>query len=930
MPRTLLHRDAELAALGRQLDEVCRGSGRVIVVEGPAGIGKSSLLSAVAGADGVRVLTAWGGPLEHDAGWGIARQLFAPVRTGPEWAGLATGAAALARRALDADADGAEPSLAGDAMYAAAHGLTWLACGLAERGPTLLVIDDVHWADAPSLRWLGQLARQLPAVRLGILCAVRAGEPPAEPDLLAELLAAAAEAPVRPRPLGPAAVEAMVAARLPTATPGFAPACHAASAGNPFLLGALLDQVAAERAEPDDDLAARLGAFGAEQVGRVVERQLSRLPSGSAELARSFAVLGRAAPLRHARALAGVDATVAARLADRLQAAGLLDRAGGDYALAHPLVAGALYDGMPAGERAGAHARAARVLAAERGDTETIALHLLRTDAAADPATVSTLCDAADRAGRRGALDSAAFFLRRALAEPPPDACDEADVRCRLGLVLSVDLHAEAPALLTKAVELAATGEQRARIALAGGRALGLDGYFDDAARLCRTGLEPRSDIPRELVDLLEAELVCDAMMQADTVGEAYARLHRSADRPPLWDVLAAWKLINEARPAAEAQALLDRALRSGALDTVPDSLIGTCLGFCLIACGDLATVEHRCGTLIDIARPRGWMIALVHAGFLRAITLLRQGKAREAEADARLAFDFKLRISPPQALIWSLFPLVDALVERDEPAEAADAMRAGGLDDVAPPAGALASPLLLESRARLRLAERRPQEAHADLTAAAAAWRELGIQHPSLVAWRVCDSAALLDLDDRAAARRLAEEHLELAGRVGLPEPLGAGLRALAATVSAEDAVGLLEQAVDVLGPAPHRLEYVRALVALGAARRRANRRAAAREPLGVALALAEELGLRRLGRRAREELHAAGARPRRAARSGVDALTAAEHRVAVLAAGGHSNREIAQHLYVTRRTVETHLTHVFQKLTLTRRAELGTYFPA
>jgi DNA-binding NarL/FixJ family response regulator len=195
---------------------------------------------------------------------------------------------------------------------------------------------------------------------------------------------------------------------------------------------------------------------------------------------------------------------------------------------------------------------------------------------------------------------------------------------------------------------------------------------------------------------------------------------------------------------------------------------------------------------------------------------------------------------------------------------------------------------------------------------------------HPGLAAWRVVDAEALMALGDRAGARRLALDHLDLAARVGLPEPRGAGLRALARTAEREEAIELLEQAVAVLADSPAQLEHVRALVDLGTALARSGRREAASEVLRRALDLAARGGMQRLARLSREELHACGARPRRTAVTGVESLTAAEHRIAVLAARGQSNPEIAQQLFVTRRTVETHLTHVFQKLCITTRAEL------
>ena len=157
---------------------------------------------------------------------------------------------------------------------------------------------------------------------------------------------------------------------------------------------------------------------------------------------------------------------------------------------------------------------------------------------------------------------------------------------------------------------------------------------------------------------------------------------------------------------------------------------------------------------------------------------------------------------------------------------------------------------MLLESRAGLRLAQHRHADAHADLLVAANRWNELRIRHPGLAAWRVHDSEALAALGDFSAARRLAEDHLGLAEHVDVPGPRGAGLRALARTADRDEAIPLLEQAVDLLAASSAQLEYTRALVELGAALRRANRRAAARDPLRRALDLADRGGMLVLAR--------------------------------------------------------------------------------
>ena len=816
----LLQRSFELAALERQIRQIRAGAGRVIVVQGPAGVGKSSLLRACAqsaSGAGVRVLSAWAGPLEREAGWGVVRQLFGPTAAGPEWEHVGVGAAALARRVLDPDPFAPTPT--GDAVHAASYGLSWLAYGLAEDAPTLLVIDDVHWADGPSLRWLAQLSGHLADLRLGVLCAVRSGEPATDPATLADLMAAAPEPPLQPRPLGPDAVEALVTGRLPGADPRFVAACHAASAGNPFLLGALVDQVIAERVEPSSEVAARLTTFGPEQVGRSVEVQLARLPAGTTDLARAFAVLGRGALLRQAAEVAGIDLVDAHHLADGLVASGLVGRADDGFTLTHPLVANALYLGLPDGERSLLHSRAARVLAAERVDVETVGLHLLHAEPAGEPQTVSTLRAAAERANRRGAPESAAAFLRRALLEPPDGRALTADLHSELGLCLSAQVRPGAAALLADAVELAATPQQRVRIALSGSRALGMAGHFDRAIELCRLGLGQPVDAGAELRGSLELEMACGMLLTADTVEAALDLARKHAvfnDDDVLWRVITAWALINESRPASEVNHLLLPALEAVTPPRNAESLVSTTAKFLLIANGELDTARRLCDGLVEVARPQGWLIALAHGSFMRAIALLHLGRIHEAHADARLSFDFKQRNSPPVALVWSLFPLVEALTEMNELDAAEAALDAGHrLGD--PPPACVSSTMWLERRAHLRLAQRRYDEAHADLLLAADWWRRLRVQHPGVASWRVDDCEALVALGDPGSARRLALEQLELAERTGLPEPRGAALRALAHTAEPADAVGLLEQAVGLLDPSPARLEHTRALVDLG-----------------------------------------------------------------------------------------------------------------
>lgn len=201
---------------------------------------------------------------------------------------------------------------------------------------------------------------------------------------------------------------------------------------------------------------------------------------------------------------------------------------------------------------------------------------------------------------------------------------------------------------------------------------------------------------------------------------------------------------------------------------------------------------------------------------------------------------------------------------------------------------------------------------------------------NPAVVPWRSAAAVALRALGDLDAADRLAEEELRLARDYGAPRPIGVALRAAAALVDPAAAVPLLQEAAAVLHDSPSQLERARVLVDLGRAIRLAGRPRDAREPLRLALELAVHSGSNRLTSAAHGELVAAGVRPRRVAVTGVDALTPAERWVAELAAGGRSNRSIAEQLFISEKTVEGHLGKVYDKLGVRSRAQLHTFIPA
>src|SRR5688500_6508965 len=307
----LLERDRELQSLRAALADAVGGEGRLALVEGPAGIGKSRLLAELRSAaeeEDVRVLAARGSELEREFPFGVVRQLFEPALHDAEaserWLDRA---AAPARTIFEAAELGAE-STGTDATFAALHGLYWLTANVAADGPVLLSVDDLHWCDRPSLRFLAYLVRRREDMPPLVGTTLRSTDPGTDPALIAEISHDPSARPVSPGPLSAAAVTEMVRARLgEDAHELFCAACARVTGGNPLLLRQLLTSLEADGVKPDAASVDVVADIGPRAVSRTVLLRLARLTDAAVRVARAVAVLGESADLPAVAALAELD-----------------------------------------------------------------------------------------------------------------------------------------------------------------------------------------------------------------------------------------------------------------------------------------------------------------------------------------------------------------------------------------------------------------------------------------------------------------------------------------------------------------------------------------------------------------------------------------------------------------------------------------------
>ena len=758
----------------------------------------------------------------------------------------------------------------------------WLCARLAGARPLALIVDDAQWSDRGSLAVLSYLAGRADELPLLIVVAARTGDARAAADMLALLGGARSATALHPHPLTQMGAARLIRELAPGTPIHTCVDCHRAASGNPWLIG---------------ELARRIQTGGTGSMRAVVRRRIAQLEPGDRAVAAARAVLGDGARPQAIAAVAGVALDELGPARDALTAAGLLTPDGRD--MAHDLIAAAIRDDLPAAERERLHRESARALIALNPSAGDVAGHLLHARPQGDPDFSEWLERAAATAAQRGTPQRAVTYLERALDEHAPGE--------PRGRVL---------AALAAAAFDAGLRDPRDRLREA------LGDIENPGARLDALTpawpATPPSTAParptsicsfassRDLSHRAGAQAaLLDALLATPERRAEHASLAAelpATDDPLLHRVVLAhraWLATQSSTADADmCAAMASEALDRGLLlrDARKRAAFHLCVGVLILtdhsqhasrAIAALQTEAHALGSV---------PMQAAAATYTAQLSSFESGQVAEAEAHAREA----LELATGSTFATSAAEvLVAALAERGAFEEARDVLQsAGGL---------------IQAPGRLALAAEDFEAAHDH---AVEAGDDAGA------------ALALAHLGRRDEAVRLAEDELTVAEGFGAPVAIARAHVARAVAEPDDEArIAICRRALASLGADAGAavLESVRLRLELGSTLTRLGRRVEARGLLRPALADADAAGASLLADRARRELVATGLRPRRAALEGASALTPRQRQIVELAAAGTANRAIAQQLFLSIKTVETHLAAGYRKLGVRTRVDLS-----
>ncbi len=927
----LVGRGSESAWLASAGAGAAAGAHVVRLLVGPPGIGKSALLDHLCAEvpAGVRTVRARGRERTCDISFAVVRELFGDlvadaVPVDPE---LFEGGARWSAAALDEPSSDPGP----DNLYPVLHGLYWLTVNLTARAPLVLVVDDLQWCDDASLAFLGFLLRRSAGLPLAVVLASRTDGAGALPERLAEIRTQVGAAVTEVRPLDRSGVGRLAAARGAGPTGAEAPqvpfvdALTEASGGNPLLV----EQLVAELGPvTGDDATERIHRLGREVVDGLVERHVFDAPSHVRAVAAAVAVVG-AEQTTVLATLSGVPAGSVVDAVATLVRTEVFAPDRSDYR--HDLLRSAVLRGLPGDELDDLRRRGARVLSDAGRPAEVVAAVLLVLPGAGEPWMVDVLLEAAAAAAHRGARPAVARYLEPVVAARP----DDVGARIRLATALAQHEPDRAVAHLRVALDRAVDLPSRAQAAVALAMTSLAVQQAPRAVRVLQDLLDtmdrelPADPGPEatELRTHVEAALLVVGLDEKKTVAatiDRMGRMARPAGRTPAERQKLAMMTVTLAMDGDDAAAAVDLARRVLLVD---EATLG---GWAVLASSlvlRLADEVEESTAVLDrlVAQSReqasAWTYSL--AVGTRATNHVVVGDLAEGEADARTALDIAEQEAWRGNTVVPTIALANVRQQQGDPEAALELL------------GGIVRPRLEDFAWEYHdylMAFAGATADVGDVDRALATYRRCGdsleaagIANPVLAPWWVHAAVLLADSGRAHEAHGIVEGGADRAARWGTGRGRGLALLARGVVTAGPRGEDMLREAVAVLEGSPARTELILAHHLLGRAMLVSDHAEDAREQLRQAATLAARCGALRAARVARELLVQAGGRMRPPTGSPLDPLTGAERRVVALAAEGARNREIAEALFVTLRTVEVHLTSAFRKLGVTDRAALA-----
>ncbi|MEV0640758.1 AAA family ATPase [Streptomyces sp. NPDC050619] len=879
---SLWEREKEVDAVVRAIDTLGAdnsSSGRLLVIRGEAGFGKTALLTEARRIAERRNCTVWsarGGETLKSVPFNVVRQLLQPalVSLMPEeareylgdWYGIAGPALGI----TDPGEGPADPQGVTEGLVAAVR-------RLARRDwPLVLLIDDAHWADQETLRWLAAFTARLDDLSVLLVVARRPGEASGESARLLETVADAAGSPVTTlKALTPEATAGLTRATLGEhADAAFCREVWAVTAGNPYEAVELLAKVRDSALDPSEDAAGELRALNRSARGVGLVARLEKLGIDATRFAWAAAILGTGISVDLVAKLATMGRAEAMRCAEQLRGARILTTPGpvgpraalGDLEFVNPLIATAVYDSIPPGLCTAMHGIAAQVVTDSGRGAAAASRHLLQVHPDNDEELVDQLREAAAEHLAVGAPDAARRCLERALLEPPrPES--HARVLYELGRATLLTAPAKTIDHLQTALAMPGLdGETRVDAVCRLSQALLHNDQLEEAVRTVEAEVARHEPGPARM-RLQAVQYMWEGIHAGEATSpgrsERLAALARTctgrdnSERALL--ILRGFDAMTHGENAEEVAELCDRALVNGRLApglAWTDNEWGIELPLMLASAYAYTDRLDRAESLYTEAlrayESANWSdghLALAHAYV--GLGHRRRGRLRDAETSLRESLNIAERVGRGLPLYWSATcNLVDTLLARGHVDEAWAIAEQYGFAPPYPSTIVLPDPRSV--RGRLLLAVGRAKDGVNELEAAEKAAAVRGHHNPVLVPWAV-DLARALATEDPVRAAQLATDVRRHAERFGTDTAIGEALRCAAALETGQRAVRLAAQAVTYLEASPCQYEHAAARVEHGILARSVDE-------LNRGLALAKSCGADGLAAQARAVLESGG----------------------------------------------------------------------